>query len=66
MAELSRGNGFGVFIFHPITTELETLDDQINQIVSALIDSKKNYIVIYPNNDLGTEIILKRMLFMSN
>ena len=35
------------------------MDDQINQIVSALIDSRKNYIVIYPNNDLGTEIILK-------
>ena len=52
---------FGVFIFHPITTELETLEDQINQIVSALIDSKKNYIVIYPNNDSGTEIILKRI-----
>ena len=38
---------FGVFIFHPITTELETLDDQITQIVSALIDSEKNYIIIY-------------------
>ena len=31
----------------------------INAFVSALIDSKKNYVVIYPNNDLGSEIILE-------
>ncbi|RDJ32197.1 MAG: UDP-N-acetylglucosamine 2-epimerase (hydrolyzing) [Crenarchaeota archaeon] len=51
-------NNFAVFIFHPVTTELNSLHSQISEVISALIDSKKNYVVIYPNNDTGTEIIL--------
>lgn len=49
---------YSVFIYHPITTELKTLKDQIDNVVSALIESKKNYVVIYPNNDIGSDIIL--------
>jgi len=48
---------FAVFIFHPVTTELNSLNNQMNEIISSLLDSKKNFIVIYPNNDRGTEII---------
>lgn len=50
---------YAVFIFHPVGTELYTLNKQISQIVSALIESKRNYVVIYPNNDKGSDIILK-------
>ena len=57
---------FGVLIFHPITTELDTLKDQIDQIVSSLIDSNKNFIVIYPNNDNGTDIIIKKSHELEN
>lgn len=49
---------FGIFVFHPVTTELDTMREQIKNVVSDLIESKKNYIVIYPNNDVGSEIIL--------
>ena len=49
---------YAVFIIHPVTTELDTLKDQIENVVSALIESKKNYVVIYPNNDMGSNIIL--------
>ena len=52
---------FGVFIFHPITTELDTLAEQISEVISSLIESNKNFIVIYPNNDSGTEIILEKI-----
>ena len=54
------------FIFHPITTELNTLDKQINEVISALIESNKNYIIIYPNNDNGTDIILKKISELKN
>jgi len=54
-------NKFGIFLFHPVTTELNNLGAQIKIIVDALIASKKNYIVIYPNNDPGCEIILKEL-----
>jgi len=57
---------FGVLIFHPVTTELDTLKDQIDQIVSSLIDSNKNFIIIYPNNDNGTDIIIKKIHELEN
>ena len=59
-------NNYGCFIFHPITTELDTLEKQINEVISALIESNKNYIIIYPNNDKGTDIILKKISELKN
>jgi len=50
---------FAVLIFHPVATELNSLKNQIEILVSALIESKRNYVVIYPNNDKGSDIILK-------
>lgn len=49
---------YAVFMYHPVTTEFEYLNEQMEKIVSALLMSQKNYIIIYPNNDYGSEIIL--------
>jgi len=49
---------YAIFIFHPVTTELETLEYDIRVIVNALKTSDKNYVIIYPNNDPGSNIIL--------
>lgn len=46
-------------IFHPVTTELEYLPNQARDFVSALIESGLEYVVIYPNNDSGSMVILK-------
>lgn len=51
-------NDFALFIFHPVTTELDDFLSHTNQTVEALIDSGINYIVIYPNNDPGTDMVL--------
>lgn len=48
---------YGILMFHPVTTELDDLERQIHTIVEQVIQSGLNYIVIYPNNDLGTDII---------
>lgn len=56
---------YGILIFHPVTTELKYLKEQIENIVSAIIQSKKNFVVIYPNNDTGTDIILNEYKRMS-
>lgn len=48
---------YGIFLYHPVTTEISNLSKQINEIISAMIDSNKNYIVIHPNNDKGRDII---------
>lgn len=49
---------YGILLFHPVTSELENLRGQIQVVVDELIASGLNYIVIYPNNDPGTDLIL--------
>lgn len=49
---------YAILIFHPVTTELDDLENQTNELVAGVIDSKRNYVIIYPNNDPGSEIIL--------
>ncbi len=50
---------YAIFMYHPVTTEVAQLAEHIKRVVEALRISKRNYVVIYPNNDLGTEIILE-------
>lgn len=48
---------YGIVLFHPVTTDLEGTSLSIKELVSSLIASKRNYVVIYPNNDEGCELI---------
>ena len=48
---------YAIFMYHPVTTEYASIGEKIRNVVSALIQSERNYIVVLPNNDLGTEII---------
>ncbi|EAC2141140.1 UDP-N-acetylglucosamine 2-epimerase (hydrolyzing) [Campylobacter coli] len=57
---------YAIAIFHPITTEINSLYKQSEEFVNALIKSEKNYIVIYPNNDLGFELILQNYERLKN
>lgn len=60
---------YGVLMYHPVTTEYEMLAYNIRQVVDAVIASDKDYVVIYPNNDLGSELIInefKRFLLPEN
>lgn len=45
---------YAIAIFHPVTTEFINIKKDIKEFVNALIESKENYIIIYPNNDLGS------------
>lgn len=49
---------YAIVMFHPVTTETEKLKSQVKFFVDSLIESSQNYIVIYPNNDMGSDIIL--------
>ncbi|RKL68054.1 UDP-N-acetylglucosamine 2-epimerase (hydrolyzing) [Salipaludibacillus neizhouensis] len=49
---------YSIVMYHPVTTEVDNLNRNIKNLVSALIKSNKKYIVIYPNNDEGTDVIL--------
>jgi UDP-N-acetylglucosamine 2-epimerase (hydrolysing) len=48
-----------ILIYHPVTTELSLLRRHIEAVVDALEASSINFIVLYPNNDNGAEIILE-------
>ncbi|UOF91403.1 UDP-N-acetylglucosamine 2-epimerase [Fodinisporobacter ferrooxydans] len=50
---------YGVVLFHPVTTEKDYIEQYANTLVTALVKSHKNYIVIYPNNDEGSSDIFK-------
>ena len=52
---------YGIFMYHPVTTEYDIVGRNIETIVDALLESGRNYIVVYPNNDLGTEVILNEL-----
>lgn len=49
---------YALVMFHPVTTEFDKMEEYANNFVSALLKDDKNYVVIFPNNDLGSEIIL--------
>jgi len=52
---------FAIAMFHPITTEYENIRAYAKNFVDALIESDTNYILIYPNNDLGSKEILEEI-----
>jgi UDP-N-acetylglucosamine 2-epimerase (hydrolysing) len=57
---------YAVFMYHPVTTELDELESNIKEIITAVENSQKNFVVIYPNNDNGSEIILKEFKRIEN
>ena len=50
---------YGVLMFHPVTTEKKHMRDYAQQLVDAVLASEENYVVIYPNNDIGSADILR-------
>lgn len=49
---------YGILMYHPVTTEYDVIGEHIKAVVNAVINCRKQFIVIYPNNDLGSEVIL--------
>lgn len=50
---------FAIAMFHPVTTEHKQMELYAFNFVSALINSGQNYVVVFPNNDMGSQIILE-------
>ena len=57
---------YSIFIYHPVVTEINSLSRHIRTVTKAIVDSNHNYIIIYPNNDLGSDIILKEYKKLKN
>lgn len=57
---------YGVCIFHPVTSEVETIGEQARFLFEALKQSGHYYIVILPNNDPGAEYIVEQINSLSD
>lgn len=51
-------DNYAILIYHPVTTELADIKNNTKILLEALESTKDNFIVIYPNNDPGNEIIM--------
>lgn len=57
---------YAVAMFHPVTTEHNQMENYANEFVKGLMKSNKNYIVIFPNNDMGSQLILDAYQYLIN
>jgi UDP-N-acetylglucosamine 2-epimerase (hydrolysing) len=52
---------FAIAVIHPVTTSLKNLKKEAKIFFRSLKKTKKNFIIIYPNNDHGSKIILNEI-----
>jgi UDP-N-acetylglucosamine 2-epimerase (hydrolysing) len=57
---------YAVVMFHPVTTEVNEMEQYADDFVNALLQDHHNYVVIYPNNDLGSQYIIKNYEKLKN
>ncbi len=50
---------YGIVIFHPVTSEADTMGAQTRALFDRLVASGQHFVVILPNNDPGTESIMQ-------
>jgi len=52
-------NNFALAMFHPVTTEINELKKHVKIFLNSLKKSRENFILVFPNNDMGSDIIIK-------
>lgn len=52
---------YAISMFHPVTTEYNKIDKYAEEYMKALEDSNCNFIIIYPNNDTGSDFIFSQI-----
>jgi UDP-N-acetylglucosamine 2-epimerase (hydrolysing) len=56
-------NKYAILLFHPVTTlDKKQIHFQCKQLFEAIIISKRNFVVIFPNNDKFSEIIMSHII----
>ena len=50
---------YAIVMFHPVTTEAKEMEQYSDDFITALVKDRHNYVVIYPNNDLGSAYIIE-------
>ena len=56
-----RFDNYSIVILHPIVNiDKKKFYNQVKIFFSSIIKSKRKYIIIYPNNDVNSEIVLRK------
>ncbi len=50
---------YSVVLFHPVTTDINNMPANAKAMVDALLECQQNFVVVYPNNDEGSDHIIK-------
>ncbi|WP_456314108.1 UDP-N-acetylglucosamine 2-epimerase [Pseudomonas shirazensis] len=50
---------YAIVMFHPVTTEIKEMKKYAETFVASLLQDNHDYIVIFPNNDLGSQFIIE-------
>ena len=61
-------NSFAILLFHPVVSKQKknNLKKNTSILINAIKNSKFNYIVVFPNNDSGSNIILNAYKILKN
>jgi GDP/UDP-N,N'-diacetylbacillosamine 2-epimerase (hydrolysing) len=57
---------FYLVIFHPVLNEQNKIKMQLNSLIDAITETNSNVVWIYPNTDMGFNIIISRLKKMKN
>ena len=57
---------YALALFHPVTTDIKNLKKNTLNFIKALKLSNEKFILIFPNNDLGSEFIIKQYKKIKN
>jgi UDP-N-acetylglucosamine 2-epimerase (hydrolysing) len=49
---------YAIAMFHPVTTEANEMELYANEFVNSLLKDTHNYVIIFPNNDRGSQYII--------
>jgi UDP-hydrolysing UDP-N-acetyl-D-glucosamine 2-epimerase len=50
---------YAIVMFHPVTTEFSDMQNYAESFVASLLADHHNFVVVFPNNDLGSQFILE-------
>lgn len=52
---------YSILMFHPVTTEYDQMQLYATSLVDAVLECDESFVVIYPNNDRGSDYILNEL-----
>jgi UDP-N-acetylglucosamine 2-epimerase (hydrolysing) len=55
-------NKYGILLWHPVTSNIRNLKSDTKKIINFINKYNQKFIIIYPNNDPGTQIIISHYL----